>query len=81
MIKSFLDAIHNQLENHALFRRLIVIYVCWLTSYLTIRSLDIVEYGVEQQASMLELGGAISAIGIPVSAILAFISKLYWGSK
>lgn len=78
---NLLSKIGDLFEKRHLYRRLVVVYVCWLTAYLTIDSIDAIKLAIIHKADLLNLGGALATVGIPVGAILAFTMKLYWGGR
>lgn len=71
--------ITEQLKKHQLFRRAMMIYMCWLVAYTTIDSFEFANRSID--ASGIEIAAIIAAIQIPVSAMMAFMSKLYWSGK
>lgn len=68
-------------ERYHGFRRVIVIYVCWLTAYLSIESVSLIALAITHNSNLLDLSGTFLTVYGPLGAIMAFISKLYWESR
>lgn len=68
-------------EKYQGFRRLIVLYVCWLTAYLSIESVSLIALAITHNANLLDLSGAFLTVYGPLGAVMAFVSKLYWVSR
>jgi hypothetical protein len=68
-------------ERYQGFRRLIVLYVCWLTAYLSVESIALIALAITNGSNLLDLSGAFLTIYGPLGAIMAFVSKLYWESR
>ena len=78
-ISKMINLISEQLERHQLFRRMVMIYMCWLVAYTTTESFEFANRSID--ASGIEIAAIIAAIQVPVSAMMAFMSKLYWDGK
>ncbi len=78
-IEPVIDAISYQFEEHQLFRRIVMLYMCWLVAYTTMASFEFANRAID--ASGIEIAAIIAAIQVPVSAMTAFISKKYWEGK
>ena len=70
--------IFEQFEKYRLYRRIIVFFACALTLYTTIKSF---EYAFYSQLSGSGVAMVIAAIQVTVTAIMSFVSKLYWSSR
>ncbi len=73
--ESFLE----QLEKHQLYRRLIVLFMLFLIAYTTIESFNYANSALGN--SGIETAAIISAIQVPVTILMGFVSKLYWSKK
>jgi len=78
-ISKMINLISEQLERHQLFRRLVMVYMCWLVAYATMQSFEFANRSID--TSGIEIAAIIAAIQVPVSAMMAFMSKLYWDGK
>lgn len=78
-LKEISNFIAEQLEKHQLFRRVVMIYMCCLVAYTTMESFDFANESID--ASGIEIAAIIAAIQVPVSAMMAFMSKLYLDGK
>ncbi|WP_244071950.1 hypothetical protein [Nitrosomonas sp. PY1] len=68
-------------EKYQGFRRLIVLYVCWLTTYLSVESMSLISHAISKGSNLLELSGVFLTVYGPLGAVMAFVSKLYWESR
>lgn len=68
-------------EKYQGFRRIVFIYVAWLTAYLSIESMALITLAVTYKTSLLELAGAFAAVYGLHGALVAFIAKLYWDGR
>ena len=68
-------------EKYQGFRRMIVLYVCWLTAYLSIESLSLIALAITNNANLIDLSASFVAVYGPLGAVMAFVSKLYWVSR
>lgn len=73
-----MEWLKNQLDNHQLYRRILVFYACCLTWYATTKS---VEYAHISALPGFEVAAVITAIQAPLAAMMMFLSKLYWGGR
>lgn len=73
------ESILEQLEKHQLYRRLIVLFMVCLITYTTIESFAYANVALGQ--SGIETAAIIAAIQVPVTALMGFVSKLYWDKK
>ena len=74
-----LDKINKQLEEHQLFRRFVLLYVCLLLWYTTVESFKYASLALGN--SGIETAAIIAAIQVPVTAMMTMVSKFYWDGK
>lgn len=75
------ESIIDQLERRQLYRRLIVLFGCCLISYVSVRSMDLLEIAIINGTPMLDFAAAIASSHVPPMAAFGFVSKLYWEGK
>lgn len=75
------ESILDQLEKHQLYRRLIVLFMLCLIAYTTVESFQYAHAALGTGTSGIETAGIIAAIQVPVTALMGFVSKLYWSKK
>lgn len=73
------QTIFDQFEKYQLYRRLIVLFMIFLITYTTIKSFGYANIALGQ--SGIETAAIIAAIQVPVTALMGFVSKLYWSKK
>ena len=75
---NILGSIKAELDHHQLFRRLVVVGAGALIAYTTAKSF---EYAFDSSLSGLDIAAVITAIQLPVTGLMTFVSKLYWDGK
>lgn len=69
--------LQKQFEDHKLFRRLLVVFVCFMTYVVT----DWSFYFANEYAGTItgvEMAAVIAAVHAPITALTGYLSKLYW---
>lgn len=60
---------------------MISLYVLWFTYFVTENSFSIITLAITYNRDLLQLTGVLTAVYGLTYALIAYISKLYWGGR
>lgn len=72
--------IYNLFEKYRLFRRLLIVFMCWLIAYTTTLSFDFAALS-NTGYSGTEVASIIACIQVPITGLTGFLTKLYWANR
>lgn len=78
---NFIEWLYQQFESNLLYRRLIVFSALILTYLVTVWSFGYAHAALDQGVADMNIAAIIAAIQVPITAVMTFISKLYWGGR
>ena len=77
----FIEWLYKQFDSNLLYRRIIVFFAFVLTYLVTVWSFGYAHAALDQGVADMNVAAIIAAIQVPITAVMTFISKLYWGGR
>jgi len=76
-IKSISAKFQSQFDEHKLFRRLLMLFICFMTYLVTVWAFEFANNNAEH-VDGLQIAAIITAVHAPITALTGYLSKLYW---